>query len=358
MKKKKLYLWLPYLAALKVKPKTVFFQYKGGEEQIQWNKIHSIMLYGQTIDLPQVFLEKCAFYKIPVVIHRRHMPRAVIICPTLPPDKENILTQQILFRQNQKKKVYIARRLIQAKFKSSAWLFPLSRDLLYRVMRLENVLAIEAWAARRYWQKYFSQLGIEGRRRGDNRVRKILDAVSKFTSGILLRWILYHGLSPFHGFLHRPTDYPALVYDLMEPYRPYFEKVVFDLLQEAKQVEVEDSQLIGGAIERIKNLLEVKVYVAATRQVVTFHELLHGIVLALRSYLLGDSKRFIVPLPAVPNGGRPIKAGYKLYGHQAGKTDFWPQTRKIAQSFAAKFSPTAGLAEGDRDESSLIVSSK
>jgi len=332
--KRKVYLWLPYLNKIKILPKTVTFEYKGGEEEIQWTKIHSLMLYGESCNLPQEFFEKCAFYKIPVIIHRRHMPRAVIVCPTLPPDQENLLTKQILFRENEKKQAYIAKKLLQAKFKSSCWLLPIERDLLFRIVNIEKMMCIESWHAKRYWNEYFSQLKISGSRRKDNnKVKKILDAVSKFVSGIILRWILYHNLSPYHGFLHKPTDYPALVYDLMEPYRGYFDKVVFDTLKEVGKKKLDEEKVMGIAIENLKNLLDTKVYVEATRQVVTFQELLHGVVLALRAYLLGNTKRFIVPLPSKPNGGRPIKAGYQLYGHKAGITNFWPETEKIAENF-------------------------
>lgn len=329
---RKLYLWLPYLNSVKVQPKTVTFHYNGGEEKIQWTKIHSIMLYGESCCLPQAFFEKCSFYKIPVVIHRRNMPRAVFITPTLSADYENILTKQILFRQNKKKKSYIAKKLIQAKFKSNSWLIPLDRDLLYKVFDIEKIVAIEAWHARNYWKEYFQKLNAEGNRRASgNKIKPILDAVSKFVSGIMLRWILYHNLSPYHGFLHKPNEYPALVYDLMEPYRGYFDKVVFDTLKKHK--EENEKKLMGIAIENVKSFLDTKVYVEATRQVVTFQELLHGVVLALRAYLLEDTKRFIVPLPSKPNGGRPVNAGYQLYGHKAGITNFWPQTKEIAQNF-------------------------
>jgi len=78
--------------------------------------------------------------------------------------------------------------------------------------------------------------------------------------------------------------------------------------------------------------MDEKVYASATRQIVTFHELFHGVVLALRSYLSGNSNRFIIPQSGKPNGGRPIKAGYKLYGRSAGKTDFWQEARLISES--------------------------
>jgi len=38
-------------------------------------------------------------------------------------------------------------------------------------------------------------------------------------------------------------------------------------------------------------------------------------------------------MPEKPNGGRPIKAGFKLYGHSAGITDFWSEAKSIADNF-------------------------
>lgn len=332
--RRKLYIWLPYLHNFKVQPNSVTFEYNGGKEKIQWKKIHSIMLYGESCNLSQDFIEKCSFYKIPIVIHRRNMPRATIISSSLSPDHENIITKQILYRENIKKRSYISKKLLQAKFKSMSWIMPLERDLLYRVYKTEDMIAIEAWHAKRYWKEYFNRLDLEEVRRKKNNIpQKTLDAVSKFISGIVLRWITYHNLSPYHGFLHKPTDYPSLVYDLMEPYRGYFDKVVFETLKEAKEKSWECNQTIAASIENVKKFLDTKIYVEATRQIVTFQELLHGIVLALRSYLLGNTKRFIVPLPSKPNGGRPIKSGYQLYGHHAGITNFWPETKEISKNF-------------------------
>ncbi|MBU0978260.1 MAG: hypothetical protein ABIJ03_03790 [Patescibacteria group bacterium] len=60
----------------------------------------------------------------------------------------------------------------------------------------------------------------------------------------------------------------------------------------------------------------------------TVHEHYHGLVLALISYLSGN-RRLIVPMPGKPNGGRPIKAGYRLYGKKAGITNYWPEVKKL-----------------------------
>ena len=49
-------------------------------------------------------------------------------------------------------------------------------------------------------------------------------------------------MSPYHGFLHTPTEYPALVYDLMEPYRGYIEKTVFNTIQRSQEAGVEKKE--------------------------------------------------------------------------------------------------------------------
>lgn len=332
---RKKYLWLPYLSKIEDKNKEVNFIFKGGETNIEYKDIHSIMIYGSSCDLSVDFLEKCCFYKIPIVYHRRNLPRATFISSTITTDKNDLITKQIMFRNNDKKRTYLAKRLISAKFKSMNWLIPYKRDHLYGIFDIDKIRNIEAWQSKVYWKEYFNQLGIKnGKRRDDNNeVKKTLDAVSKFVAGVILRWILYHNLSPFHGFLHEPTDYPALVYDLMEPYRGFFDEIVFKTIKENQEKNLPSEKNLPIAIENIKKILEQKVYVHSTRQITTFQELLHGIVLSLRVYLLQETRKFIIPMPEKPNGGRPIKAGFKLYGHSAGITDFWSEAKSIAGNF-------------------------
>jgi CRISPR/Cas system-associated endonuclease Cas1 len=227
-----------------------------------------------------------------------------------------------------KKSAYIARRLLKTKFQSMAWLTPpLSFPKEWQTVN--DMRQIEARHGRNFWEKYYQKFGYptSQRRNNDNDVSKVLNAVSKFVSGIVLRWVLYHRLSPYHGFLHSPTDYPSLVYDLMEPYRGHIYKRVMEAMKEAEEVSV------GIAIEAVKELLDEEVYTDATRQIVTFHELLHESVLALRAYLLGEASRFIVPTPDQPNGGRPKETGYTLYGRSAGPTDFWEQAENVSDDY-------------------------
>jgi len=314
-------LWLTYTSKIQLKGKRVKFEFKNDTLDISFEEIHSIMFYGSVCPLTQDFLEKCSFYKIPVVIHRRNMISGVWLMPSTSGNRADYLTSQILFRQNQKKSSYITKRLLLAKFKSMEWLIPSPFQQLHKMTDTKKMIAVEAWHARCYWKMFYEKLSLSNvtRRQKNVPVNQALDAVSKFISGIVLRWVVYHHLSPTHGFTHIPTDYPALIYDLMEPYRGYTDKVVFEVAKNLKTTDSEKLTMI--AISELKTFLDTQIYTNATKQIVTFHELYHGLVLALVSYLSGN-RRFIVPLPGKPNGGRPIQAGYKLYGKKAGISNF------------------------------------
>ncbi|GIW59866.1 MAG: hypothetical protein KatS3mg087_0932 [Patescibacteria group bacterium] len=336
MPKKKVPLWLPYPSVIEQKKTRVKFVYNSGIVETSFAEIYSILFYGSCPYLTEQFLDSCTFYRIPVTFHRRNMPVSTLIVPTVASGREDVLTMQIRARDNAKRRGYIARRLLKKKFVSMEWLTIAPADFDGKYLSLTEMMRLEAWHAARYWKQYYVLTGVKGSRRSEsqNIVKQILDAVSKFVSGILLRWITYHHLSPYHGFLHTPADYPALVYDLMEPYRGYFDKQILLSVKKCQEKGLDEDKWLAVCIEDVKSLLDKKVYTEATRQIVTMHELLHGVVLALRAYLLGEAPRFVVPGVDKPNGGRPVTAGYRLYGRSAGLTDFWSEAKEVAKMSA------------------------
>ncbi|MYE38458.1 MAG: hypothetical protein F4X82_02995 [Candidatus Spechtbacteria bacterium SB0662_bin_43] len=325
---KRLPLWLPYTNKIVYTKNSVSFIYKGGELKSRFREIQSIFFYGAVCPLEEGFLTLCSRYKIPICIHRRHMHQAIWITNSFDTNIDDVVTQQILYRRNKKKQFHIAYKLLKAKVKGMSWLIAPPDLPSYKPKNINDLRVIEAWHARKYWDEYYKRLGFsKSNRRGgadsNNIVTSALDAISKLITGVILRWVLYHKLSPYHGFFHITTEYPALIYDLIEPYRGYFDKVVFDTFQEKEDVSKWDGQkFIGAATNNVEAFLDKKIYTPQTQQIVTFQELLHGSALALRAYLVKDCTRFVVPMPGKRNGGRPIKAGYKLYGRHAGFTDF------------------------------------
>ncbi|MCE2928369.1 MAG: CRISPR-associated endonuclease Cas1 [Candidatus Caenarcaniphilales bacterium] len=325
-------IWLPYTSSIEVKGQKLDFIYKGGRLTTEIKNLHSIMFYGAVCPLQQNFLELCSKYKVPICIHRRNMEQAVWITPSVGPHfNEDLLSRQIQFRNSIKKSTHICKKILEAKFKAMEWLVKSPTNWMRRNYSQKEMINIEAIHAAKYWKIYFRELGYENEsRRSKNSLSTALDAASKFYSSIFLRWILYHKLSPHHGFIHLPCTYPSLVYDLVEPYRGYIEKVIFEKI---KTLPEKPKDLTGIVISTIEDFMDQQIYTDSTRQIVTFQELFHGSVLALRSYLIGQSKGLILPKPAKPNGGRPIKAGYKLYGRSAGPTDFW----EVASDVSTKY---------------------
>ena len=330
---KKMPLWIPYPSEIRTNRTKIYITYKGGQCNLDAKQIHSIMFYGSVSPLREKFLDLIRKYKIPVCVHRRNMTSVIWIHPNFITDKNDVLTKQIITREHGKKQKHITYKLLKHKFESMRWL--IKEPVGFRPsLDVEGMRNIEAVHAARYWKKYYQKLGIatSARRDRENKVSIALNAVSKFISSIILRWVLFHHLSPYHGFLHVQTEYPALVYDLMEPHRGFIDKVVFDAVMYVNKTgEKEVDDYVGISIDSIERFLDSNVYTHTTRQIVTFQELLHGNVLALRAYLLKNANRFIVPMPGKNVGGRPVKTGYKLYGRGAGIQDFFNEVESLGK---------------------------
>lgn len=323
--------WLPYLNNVTKKGDTYTFIYNGGEVETDLSDVHSIMIYGDSnTELPTSYLDDITRKGIPIIIHRRNMAQAVYISSGNRPDPDDTISAQIRARDNLHKRKHIVRQLLQAKFNNMKWLMD-ETPQLRKGMDIDAMRNLEAQHAREYWKRYFILLGRpDWARRNQNPYSQALDASSKFISGVALRWTHYHHLSAYHGFLHEMTDYPSLVYDLMEPYRGTYDRLLFETLRTMPTKD--NTQLAGACVNALKDAFDEKIYTGLTRQIVTRQELLHGMVLSMKYYLLGKQSRLLIPTETKPNGGRPPKVIFRLYGRQAGRTDFWDRAREAAQN--------------------------
>lgn len=312
----KLSLWLPYVsAAEKTARRTWRFTYNGGEVDTDLAKVDCIMFYGATGAIPVALIDELAAHRVPLLVHRRNIGRPAVFLPAPRANADDILTRQILTRANETKRSYVARTLVRERFRAVGDVLPVADTAYGRLAQLRNLAHVRIWEAehaRKYWARYFAALGHPGlARREKGPIQSALDAGSMFLSGVILRWVLVHRLSPSHGFLHEGTDYMGLVYDLMEPARYMIERAVARARETAGE---EDGELTKQTLSSLKRALDTVVYVPATRQFVRRKNLLHGSVLALRAYLNGDMRRFVVPCAGERRGGRPPKVSYRLPG--------------------------------------------
>ena len=303
-------LWVPYLSRVEKVKVGWLFVYNGGEFVANLSQVDTLLLYGASCDLPLAFLDALATERVPMLLHRRNLPHPYVFVPANRTDDADVLTAQVIARQNQTKCAYVARTLIAARFANVMFKPPPGfYKRLAKQRSVDGVRSVEAMQSRRYWRMYFDFLGMsDDHRRAHNPVSAALDAGSFFMYGVLLRWMLLHKLSPAHGYLHVTTGYPSLVYDLMEPYRYIFEAAV------ARAVTSGAKDLTAACLHGIKVALDEKVYATSHHVDVRRKNLLHGAVLALRAWLLGDTKRLVWPQEGERQGGRLPKTGYALPG--------------------------------------------
>ena len=311
-------LWLPYVSgAKKLKGQTWRFKFNGGEVDAELSKLDCIMFYGATGEIPIALIDALATHRVPLLVHRRNVGRPAVFLPAPRVDAEDMLTRQILARTNAIKRTYIARTLVRERFRSVEGALKVAASNYRRLAKARSLMRVRIWEAehaRRYWTYYFARLGhADVSRRSKGPLPSALDAGSMFLSGVILRWLLVHRLSPSHGFLHEGTDYMGLIYDLMEPARYMIEEAMAQACT-AGFADAPD-ELTKNTLSQLKRSLEKVVYVPATRQFVRRKNLLHGSVLALRAYLAGDMRRFVVPAEGERKGGRPPKVSYRLPGN-------------------------------------------
>lgn len=318
-------IWLPYFTgATKIRGANYEFHYNGGKVAASLKSLDVIMLYGATGTLDVGFLDDCATNNVVVLIHRRGIAAPTLIFTEKSHTGEDVLTAQITTREHLIRATYVARTLVKARLDSSMTAITAKfRDKLDKARSIAAVRLLEAEATKRHWARFYSELSIETSRRNDvHPVNKALDAISVFMAGVILRWILFHRLSPAHGFLHEPTRYASLVYDLMEPYRYIGEQAIMRVYKPG----MSEKSLIASSIEELKAMLDEEVFVIETHQLVLRKTLLHGVVLALRAYLLGEMKRFVIPTEGPRRGGRKIAFSFILPGRDA------PRLRKARKA--------------------------
>lgn len=310
--------YLPYLASLErkgsAKNRSWVARFQGGEVDVFLSHLEAVMIYGDAGDIPVAFLADAGDTGTAIVFHTRHKKTPLTLMPRTRTDRHDLLGVQIQAKYSKRKSLVIAKALVMARIRQMGWLLASSEDRLKDIRQapdLKSLRAVEAHYSKQYWAKYFATLGMKGSsRRSANPVSKALDALSSFTGPLFVRWLMTHGFSANHGYLHEPTSYESLVFDLMEPVRHWFEQCVY---QEAFENGVDD--LTARATSRYKRLLEEWVEVPSLQVSAKRKFVLYGMVLALRSYLLGEVNHVHLPMDSlVRSKGRPVNAGYRIPG--------------------------------------------
>jgi CRISPR-associated protein Cas1 len=110
----------------------------------------------------------------------------------------------------------------------------------------------EGNCARRYWQLYFPSIGWSSTSRdkkSDTAPNRMLNYGYTVLSSLCHRSLLVHGLSPLLGVGHQPRFRSApLVYDLMEPYRPFVDRMLASFMMQPETSQEAWARHIGSGL--------------------------------------------------------------------------------------------------------------
>ena len=238
MIKRTLYFGNPGTLRLKDKQMSIEVQLEGAVRSttIPVEDIGIVILDNQQILISHALIQALQENNVALITcDYRHMPQSVCL-----PLEGNTLQQerhesQLEASEPLKKQLW-AQTITQKIKNQSAVLESLSKDYEYLHPLYKNVKSgdsdnHEATAAAFYWQKLFGHVDGFVRQRGGPAPNQLLNYGYAILRGTVARSIVAAGLIPTLGLFHK-NRYNAfcLADDLMEPYRPYVDLMVYNIV--------------------------------------------------------------------------------------------------------------------------------
>lgn len=239
-------------AYLKVRHKQLWIEErKGDTHSLPIEDLGVLILEDPAIVITQAALVACQEANIAVVIcDRGHLPFSLILPMTQGHSLHaKILRQQVQLKLTNKKRLW--QRIVRQKIKEQALTLTLCQkdaEKLYALIprvRSGDSQNHEAQAAKIYWPLLF---GSSFKRDVDGEgINALLNYGYAIIRALIARAIVAGGFHPALG-LHHHNQYNgyALADDLMEPFRPWIDFLVFR--------SISDEQLEGSSIELTSNI--------------------------------------------------------------------------------------------------------
>lgn len=238
MIKRTLYFGNPGSLRLKDKQMSIEVQLDGAVKTttVPVEDIGIVILDNQQIVISHALIQALQTNNVALITcDERHMPQSVCL-----PLEGNTLQQerhedQLNASEPLKKQLW-AQTITQKIKNQSAVLASLNLEFEYLYPLHKNVKSgdsdnHEATAAAFYWSKLFGHVDNFVRHRGGPPPNQLLNYGYAILRGTIARSIVAAGLIPTLGLFHK-NRYNAfcLADDLMEPYRPYVDRIVYDLV--------------------------------------------------------------------------------------------------------------------------------
>ncbi|MFO7821739.1 MAG: type II CRISPR-associated endonuclease Cas1 [Lentisphaeria bacterium] len=199
--------------------------------QLPLEDIRAIIIAARGVTLTPDLLRELMDHNT-IVLHCDHSFKPVGVTASL---NRTVNRDALLNQVNTNLKLHerLWKRVLTTKISNQAGLLKgLGFENAFLTRQLHNSTLDEASAARFYWQGFFAALGVSGTRRRrdlDSPPNACLNYGYAVAQALVHRSIIAHGLTPAIG-LHHVTRYDAdpMVYDLMEPVRPFVDGMLAD----------------------------------------------------------------------------------------------------------------------------------
>ena len=202
-------------------------------QQMPLEDIKCVVLASRGVSLSASVIAALLEHKVGIV----HCDHRFVPCGMTMPMVDAI-RPQVLARQvsatNLKKQLW--QKILRQKIKNQAAVLQLiGADAAYLQAESKKKLLNESAAARQYFRVFFGALGAPSltRRQDDgHQINIMLNYGYAVLQAMMHRSLVAHGLSPVHG-VHHIDRYQAhaLVYDMIEPWRPFLDLMLWVFLQ-------------------------------------------------------------------------------------------------------------------------------
>ena len=204
------------------------------ERNVPLEELDAVILMEPAVRISGILLAELANRRIPLIVcDRRYLPSGML-CPLYREGREFFHVTGFQLRAAKPLRKRLWRRIVCSKITGQAdnlKMFRSDRSLegMARLVRSGDSGNLEASAAHRYW----SALGLFPRR---DRLADDANGMFNYVYAVLYaavaRRICSAAMNPHIGLHHRNPDNPfCLASDLMEPFRPYADRVLLVLLQ-------------------------------------------------------------------------------------------------------------------------------
>jgi CRISPR-associated protein Cas1 len=210
--------------------------------QIPLEDIKCVVLAARAVSLSSEVIAALMEHKVGIIhCDSRFVPCGVTM-PMVQTINPLVLEEQV---RNKPLKKRLWEKILRQKITNQATVLQLIGANDENVLREANAKMLnESAAARLYFSEYFKILGSPGlTRRSDDghKINIMLNYGYAILQGLVHRSLVAYGISPLHG-LHHVNRYQAhaMVYDIMEPWRPIIDLMVWNYLQKSSTKDFAD----------------------------------------------------------------------------------------------------------------------